>query len=273
MAPAVVIDNTPDFSMDFDPTPTKTTAASTPRTLLLAPPSVASHPESLSRVAEAYDRNATDIQMLDRLSLGLVSLPASTYDVVLVLSDVSQGQQPAERIALTRDVMERITQSLKAGGRLKSQSGAALEAAEQTEAILAGLVQGGEGEGMVKPAEAASQTVKLSFGKKKKTADAAAVPANNIEAANTAKRKSADISTSLNGNGGIPAPAVKAAPSGVGFVENTDDLDYEEDDFDFPTDEQLQNAERIDPDTLLTEEDRLKPLVIREYTLTCHIIS
>lgn len=200
--------------------------------------------------------------MLDRLALGLVSLPASTYDVVLVLSDVSQTQQPAERTALKRDVMERIAQSLKAGGRLKSQSGAALESAEQTEAILAGLVQGGEGEGMVKPAEAASQTVKLSFGRKKKaTADAAAVPANDIEAANTAKRKSADISTSLNGNG-----AVKATPNGVGFIENSDDLDMEDDDFDFPTDEQLQNAERIDPDTLLTEEDRLKPLNIRQYT-------
>lgn len=266
MAPAVVIDNTPDFSMDdFNPPPAKNASTSTPRTLLLAPPSVASHPESLSKVAEAYDRNATDIQMLDRLALGLVSLPEATYDVVLVLSDVSQGQQTPERTALKRDVMERIAQSLKPGGRLKSQSGEGLEAAEQTEAILAGLVQGGEDEGMVKPAAAASQTVKLSFGRKKKTADAAAVPANNIEAANTAKRKSADISTSLNGNGAAPAPAVKTTPIGVGFIENTDDLDLEEDDFDFPTDEQLQNAERIDPDTLLTEEDRLKPLNIREF--------
>lgn len=262
MAPAVVIDNTPDFSSDFNPPAAKTSAVSTPRTLLLAPPSVASHPESLSRVAEAYDRNATDIQMLDRLALGLVSLPESTYDVVLVLSDVPQGQQNVERTPLKRDVMERITQSLKPGGRLKSQSGEALESAEQTEAILAGLVQ--DAEGMVKPAAAASQTVKLSFGRKKKTADAAAVPANNIEAANTAKRKSADISTSLNGNGNGAAPAVKATPSGVGFIDNTDDLDMEDDDFDFPTDEQLQNAERIDPDTLLTEEDRLKPLNIRE---------
>lgn len=264
MAPAVVIDNTPDFSMDFEPPTAKHTVASTPRTLLLAPPSVASHPESLSRVAEAYDRNATDIQMLDRLALGLVSLPTSTYDVVLVLADVSQGQQEPERTALNRDIMERIAQSLKPGGRLKSQSGAQLEAAEQTEAILAGLVQGEEGEDMMKPAAAASQTVKLSFGRKKKTADAAAVPANNIEAANTAKRKSVDISTSLNGDDA--APAVKPTPMGVGFIENVDDLDSEEDEFDFPTDEQLQNAERIDPDTLLTEEDRLKPLVIRKST-------
>lgn len=267
MAPAVVIDNTPDFSMDFEAPSAKaaTASTSTPRTLLLAPASVASHPESLSRVAEAYDRNATDIQMLDRLALGLVSLPSSTYDVVLVLSEVSQGQEQPERTALNRDIMERITQSLKAGGLLKSQSGAALGPAEQTEAILAGLVQGGEGEGMLKPAAAASQAVKLSFGRKKKTADAAAVPANNIEAANTAKRKSANISTSLNGNDFAPAPAVKATPTGVGFIDATDDLDLEDDDFDFPTDEQLQNADRIDPDTLLTEEDRLKPLVIREF--------
>ena len=62
MAPAVTIDNTPDFEM-----PT-TASKSGRRTLLLAPPSVSAHPETLARVAEAYDRNATDIQMLDRLA-------------------------------------------------------------------------------------------------------------------------------------------------------------------------------------------------------------
>ncbi|CZT17417.1 related to Fe-S cluster assembly protein dre2 [Ramularia collo-cygni] len=256
MAPAVVIDNTPDFSMDFDPpshSAPSSSSTTTPRTLLLAPPSVASHPESLSRVAEAYDRAATDIQMLDRLSLGLVSLPPSTYDVVLVLSDVSP-EDAASRTSLTRDIMERITTSLKPGGKLKSQSGAALQAAEQTEAILAGLVQD-DGEGMVKPADVANQTVQLSFGRRKKK---------------TGKRKSVDISThgeeNRNGNGsGNGNGNENAAPMGVGFVENVDDVvNVDEDDFDFPTDEQLQHAERIDPDTLLTEEDRLKPLNIPE---------
>lgn len=267
MAPGVVIDNTPDFdTMDFEaPAPAVQKPANpiSQRTLLLAPPSVASHPDALTKVTEVYDRSATDMQMLDRLALGLVALPAATYDVVLILSDVDQTRQESSRI-LDRNVMERIVQSMKPGGRLKSQDGSfgSAQSAEQTEAILAGLVSG-EGEGMVKPAEAAAQTVKLSFGKKK--ANAAAVPANNVEAANTSKRKSQDISTeAASGSNGV----VKATPAGVGFIDSNDDLDmeYEDEEDEFPSDEQLQNADRIDPDTLLTEEDRQKPTNIREYS-------
>lgn len=259
MAPAVTIDNTPDFDMDFSP-PVKSSTSQ--RTLLLAPPSVASHPDALSRVAEAYDRNATDIQMLDRLALGLVALPAATYDIVLILTDVDRTRQESSRL-LNREVMERVVRSLKAGGKLKSQDGdfGGRSGAEQTEAILAGLVIGDGG--MVKPATAANQTVKLSFGKKK--ANAAAVPANSVEAENTAKRKSDDISTgsgslATNGTNG----AVKATPAGVGFIDNVDDFDDYEDDIEFPSNEELQNAAPIDPNTLLTEEDRQKPLSIRK---------
>jgi hypothetical protein len=188
--------------------------------------------------------------MLDRLALGLVSLPATTYDVVLVLSEVDQTSTPQP---LAREVVERIAQSLKPGGRLKSQSGSAFSKSEQTEAILAGLVA--EGAEITKPA-AAAQTVKLSFGRKK--ANAAAVPANDIKAAATAKRKSEDISTTQS---------VKATPSGVGFIDNVDDLgdDYEDDEDEFPSDEALQNAARIDPESLLSEADRQKPLIIREF--------
>ncbi|EME44823.1 hypothetical protein DOTSEDRAFT_88841 [Dothistroma septosporum NZE10] len=273
MAPAVVIDNTPDFdTMDFETPAAKPVNHANPRTLLLAPPSVAAHPEALTQVAAAYDRNATDIQMLDRLAAGLVALPAATYDIVLILTDVDRTMLESSRI-LNRDVMQRIVQSLKAGGRLKSQDGSfgGAPGAEHTEAILAGLVKG-DGDGMIKPDNTAGpQTVKLSFGKKKK-ANAAAVPANDVEAANTAKRKSRDISTGsgvLAQNGG--AGAVQATPAGVGFVDSTDDFDggyddgsgYDDDD-EFPDDEQLAKADKIDPDTLLTEDDRLKPLVIPE---------
>lgn len=278
MAPAVVIDNTPDFdTMDIS-APPKTAANGTPRTLLLAPPSVASHPDALSRVAEAYDRNATDIQMLDRLAMGLVALPEETYEVVLLLTDVDQSRQETSQL-LSRVVMERIVQSLKAGGRLKSQDGSfgATAGAEQTEAILAGLVA--DADGMTKPVPQAAQTVTLSFGKKKK-ANAAAVPANGIEAANTAKRKSEDISTGTgalavgNANG-----VVHSTPAGVGFVDSNDDFDggfddgsgYDDegDDY-FPSNEELEKAEKIDPDTLLTEADRQKP-IIRKSDLKCYI--
>lgn len=272
MAPAVVIDNTADFDAMDVSVPNKTASSSTPRTLLLAPPSVASHPDALSQVAAAYDRNATDIQMLDRLAMGLVSLPEETYEVVLILTEVDQSRQESSQL-LDRVVMERIVQSLKPGGRLKSQDGGfgRTSGAEQTEAILAGLVV--EGDGMTKPVPQAAQTVTLSFGKRKK-ANAAAVPLNGIEAANTAKRKSENIST---GTGSLAVGnadgIIRSTPAGVGFVDSNDDFDggfddgsgYDEDGDDyFPSNEELQNAEKIDPDTLLTEEDKQKPLNIRK---------
>lgn len=263
MAPSALIDNTPDFDLPVSPK----ASMSTRRTLLLAPPSVSAHPEALTKVAEAYDRNATDIQMLDRLSMGLVALPTATYDVVLLLTDVDGSTRESSQL-LKREVMERIVASMKAGGRLKAQNGSfgGTPGAEQTEAILAGLVKG-EGDGMIKPNSTATQTVSLSFGKKK--ADAAAVPANSIEAVNTAKRKSEDISGSTWGNGN---GQIKSTPAGVGFIDSNDDFDgifddgsgYESDEMEIPSNEELERAEKIDPDTLLTEEDRQKPLIIRE---------
>ena len=186
MAPAITIDNTSDFEMPEAP------AKPGQRTLLLAPPSVSAHPEALSRVAEAYDRNATDIQMLDRLAMGLVALPDATYDVVLLLTDVDGSRRDSSRL-IDRGLMGRIVPAMKSGGTLRSQDGSfgSTPGAEQTEAILAGLVKGDD-DGMIKPDSAANQTVSLRLGKKK--ANAAAVPANNIEAANTAKRKMEDMS-------------------------------------------------------------------------------
>ena len=254
MAPAVTIDNTPDLDM----------SDAMPRTLLLAPPSVSSHPEALSRVAEAYDRNATDIQMLDRLAMGLVGLPAATYDVVLILTDIDRSLQESARLA-NREIMEQVVLSLKTGGHLRSQNGGLADTL-RTEAILAGLVQANGGQDMVKPESgSANHTVKLSFGKKAK-ANAAAVPANGLEAVNTAKRKNDDPDT---GNGVLATNGnIHTTPAGVGFVNSNDDLgasfDDEDDEEEFPSNEELQNAASIDPDTLLTKEDRQKPLVIRK---------
>ena len=253
MAPSFTIDNTSDFEM-----PTAATNATTPtttqRTLLLAPPSLSAHPEALTTLLPAHDRNATDIQMLDRLELGLVSLPSQTYDVVMVLTDADG----ARSTNLDRAVVEKLVASLKVDGRLTAQNGS-LGPQEITEGVLSGLVADGNG-ALRKPQAAAEQTVKLSFGRKNKKADAAAVPANATEAINTAKRKSVDIST-----GG--AGPVKATPAGVGFVELGDEFGnhYDEDeDMEIPSNEELERAERIDPDSLLTEEDRLKPLNIRK---------
>jgi hypothetical protein len=268
MAPAVVIDNTPDFDFPVKPTPQATTNA--PRTLLLAPASVASHPEALTKVLQAYDRNATDIQMLDRLALGLVSLPASTYDFVLLLSDVdASAQQP--RQLLNREITAKLVASLKKGGHLQAQAGGLGQqqsSGDQTEAILAGLVADGAS-GMLKPESfGTEQTVRLNFGKRKaqaangtEKAQAAAVPANAVEELNLA-------SLAKNKANGTNGTQIRTTPAGVGFVDNHDELDggYEDEDeeMEFPSDEQLENAGRIDPDSLLSEADRQKPLIIRK---------
>jgi prolyl-tRNA synthetase len=261
MAPSVTIDTTSDFEMPSSNTTTTTTQQ---RTLLLAPPSLAAHPEALNTILEAHDRTATDIQMLDRLALGLVSLPADTYDLVMLLSDADGNRG----VVLERSVVERVVPALKTEGRLCARQGS-LRGEEVTEGVLAGLV--GEADGLKKPQAAAAQTVKLSFGKKKQQqqqqqqtkADAAAVPANKTEAVNVAKRKSVDISTSGSG-------VVKSTPAGVGFVELGDEFgnDYDEDeDMEIPSNEELARAEKIDPDSLLSEADRQKPLNIRTFPL------
>lgn len=201
--------------------------------------------------------------MLDRLAIGLVALPASTYDVVLLLTDVDGTRQESQRL-LERGVMGKLVQSMKAGGRFRSQdsSFAAAPGAEQTEAILAGLMKDGQ-EGMVKPDSTANQTVSLKLRTKGSKANAAAVPANVVEAENT----HSPVIPLVNGNG-----KRQAAPAGVGFVDFNDDFDggfddgsgYDDEEMEIPSNEELLNSERIDPDTLLTEEDRQRPIIIRK---------
>ncbi|GAM82851.1 hypothetical protein ANO11243_008370 [Dothideomycetidae sp. 11243] len=205
------------------------------RTLLLSPPSLSSHPELLDKIFEAHDRNATDIQMLDRLSLGMVALPETTYDLILLLTDAN-GTRTESRKLLDRNVLNKLVRALKPGARIRSQDGGfAREAgAERTEAILAGL-NVDDGEGATKP-KAVEGTVMLNFGRK-------------ANAAAGLKR-------------GLEAPHV---PTGVVMVDPNDDSgdDGFDDDY-IPSREELLADEQIDPDTLLTEEDRKKPINIPE---------
>jgi hypothetical protein len=157
--------------------------------------------------------------------------------------------------------MTKLVSALNNGGKLRSQDGTfgSQAGAEQTEAILAGLVAASDGNGMVKPqTSSAPQTVKLNFGKRKAQAAAAAAPAQPAQVVN-------NVATST-----IAQPSqssiLKTTPAGVGFIENDADLDmdYEDDGLDdFPSNEELERAGNIDPDTLLSAEDRLKPLNIR----------
>lgn len=193
-----------------------------------------------------HDRSVTDLQMLDRLSAGLVTLPNSTYDLILILTDANGTRKESSQL-LGRDVFGRIVQALKAGGKLQTQDGSFGQDAssdESREAILAGLVS--EGGVLVKPDHSASDAVPLRLRRKPKAdgisnAGAPVIPTVVVQ---STKRKSVDISSSK--------------PVGVGFVDFSDDfgapiMTGESDD-----------DELIDEDTLLTEEDLNRPVNIRE---------
>ena len=214
------------------------------RTLIIAPPSVAAHPEKLNSIYEIHDRSSSDLQMLDRIAAGLVNLPASTYDVVLLLTD-ADGTTRESHSLLARDVMNKVAAALRTGGVFKSQDGA-LQGSEKTEAILAGLVEGPDG--MTKPAQEEPVSIPLKFGRKK-TNGAAAPSGTTNGTANP------DGSVPLNLNGKRPSPE-PAKPLGVGFVDFSDDLDDPiitgEDDY------------LIDEDDLITEADMARPVVQRK---------
>ncbi|KAF2100960.1 Fe-S cluster assembly protein dre2 [Rhizodiscina lignyota] len=232
MAPFVMLDDTNDFEI-----PVSKASGNVPRTLLLTPPSVAAHPELLERVVEAHDRSSTDIQMLDRLAIGLASLPTSTYEVVLLLTDADGTRTESQKL-LDRELMGRLVESLKNGGRFRSQDGqfGAVDGPEKTEAILAGLVGDG-GDGMVKP-DPGIAAVPLRLGKKGTNKNMAAN--GSVPLPLNGKRKNVEET---------PMPVQPAA--GVGFVDFSDDLELVtgEDD------------ELIDEDMLLTEEDMTRPII------------
>lgn len=241
MAPSI------DFSSDFSPIVTPKTS-SQPRTLLLAPPSTSSHEAILRDVLASHDRSVTDLQMLDRLSTGLVTLPDATYDLILILTDADGTRSESARL-LSRGVFTRIVAALKAGGKLQAQDGTfgqTVRGEELREAILAGLVV--EGGSMVKPDYSAGDAVPLRLRRKDKSTavSSAGPPVATVAVPVDGKRKNVEIS----GN----------KPTGVGFVDFSDDLNDPiitgEDDDD----------ELIDEDTLLTEEDLNRPVNIRRLT-------
>ena len=240
MAPAVISENFSDRTL----TPS--------RTLLLSPPSLSSHPEKLNSVLAAHDRNATDIQMLDRLSLSLVSLPQATYDIVLVLLDADNSRTESKKL-LSEDLLLRIVRSLKPGGRFSSQDGrfGIDDADERREALFAGLML--EGMDMIRPHNEAIQPIPLRFGKKKSDGGAAAVTSAIVTGA-----------VPLNSNGTTTKGLPKAEqPAGVGFVDFDDNFGTPE-----VEDSDDEDDELIDEDTLLDEEDMQRPVAQRKSSLS-----
>ncbi|KAI8725243.1 Fe-S cluster assembly protein DRE2 [Fusarium sp. LHS14.1] len=229
MAPAtLMIDPSDDFVM-----PVSKSVSPPKRTLLLAPPTLASHSSALSSVLADYDRSVTDLQMLDRLSAGLVKLPTSTYDRVLILADASS--MLGESLALmNRAVLGPVAEALKPNGRLQSQDGNSLEESTLSkEAVLAGLVASRGG--FEKPDYGDNEgAVTLKFGLKKKNQPAPL--ADGSVPLNFKKKKPVEVK-----------PVVPVVPAGVGFIDLSDDLD---------------DDDLIDEDTLMTEEDLLRPINI-----------
>ncbi|KAL8944031.1 MAG: hypothetical protein Q9211_000737 [Gyalolechia sp. 1 TL-2023] len=237
MAPSVVLGDSSDFKSTSATTDSKRPA---PRTLLLSPSSLSSHPEKLNKIVAAHDRDATDIQMLDRLALSLVNLPHDTYDVVLILLDADGTRTESQRL-LTASLLSIIVKSLKPGGVLASQDGkfALIGSDERREAIFAGLVINDNA--AVKPDYDVTHSVPLRLGKKNEQG----------AAASTSTSGTGVVSLELSGkrkNG----PARDLTPAGVGFVLPGDDIDGAGIEYD---------DELIDEDDLLSDEDMKSTVV------------
>lgn len=218
-----------------------------PRTLLLSPPSLSSHPEKLDNILAAHDRNATDIQMLDRLSLSLVALPESTYDLVMILIDADNTRSESQKL-LSGELLSRIVRSLKPGGQLQSQDntfGSIQDSDERREAIFAGLIL--QDDKLVKPDYGSTQSVPLRLSKK----------AEGGAASTTSAAGTGAISLNLNGKRKNGPPDI-TQPAGVGFVDFSDDLDEPVEDYD-------DDDDLIDEDTLLSDEDISRPIVQRTF--------
>ncbi|KAK5073978.1 electron carrier [Lithohypha guttulata] len=232
-----------DLSDDFAmPTKAAVPAPSRQRTLLLSPPSLSSHQEKLTQVMAMHDRQSTDMQMLDRLNMGLVSLPEATYDLIVVLSDADNTRNESQSL-LGRKVFELLVKSLKVGGVLQSQDEqlGASEGVEKNEAILAGLSYE-PGKGFTKQ-DFTQAAIPLKLNRKKQNGVAQAAgglgPSSNgsVSLPLNGKRKSEDMTNN--------------APPGVGFDDGSlNDLAEDSDD------------ELIDEDTLLDEEDLKSPVKI-----------
>ncbi|PSR97634.1 cytokine-induced anti-apoptosis inhibitor 1, Fe-S biogenesis-domain-containing protein [Coniella lustricola] len=220
MSPSIItIDTSPDIDFGGNPAMNNGPASSTTtgRTLLLAPPSVASSGD-LTAVIPSYDRATTDLHMLDRLSAGLVALPIETYDVVLLLTNADGSRHAEAADLLTRDVFSALVPAMRAGGKLVTQDGRFGEK-ELREAVLAGLV---EKDGAFEKVEEEEVVIPLRFGKKK---------------------------VALNADP-VAAPAVKAVPVGVGF-DFGDDLDDDDDLIDedeLMTEEDLNRPVQVPPE-------------------------
>lgn len=207
MAPSVVTIDASDVDMAIPsaPIPQK-------RTLLLAPPSIATEESNLHALFTTFDRTTTDLQMLDRLSAGVVSLSTNTYDLVLLLTDKDGSRRTEVLHLLNRGVYAALVPAMKPGAKLQTQDNG-FGPAEAMEAVLAGLVQ--TSAGFEKPKYDASAAVPLRFGAKKNISQKTTPPA--------------------------PAPA----PPMMGIIDPTNNDDYDDDDDELINEDALLDDEDL----------------------------
>lgn len=196
--------------------------------------------------------------MLDRIFYGMVTLPQSTYSLILILTDADGSRTESQKI-ISQQILDLLTKALKPDGKLQSQDGsygATEGSSERNEAVFAGLTVNPSGNGFVKPAHS-NEAVPLRFGKKKITAAAPVAPTSNgvSQAAGgfSANQPTGSVSLPLNANGKRDSASV---PAGVGFVDFSDDFDYPMDD------PENSDDELIDENTLLDESDILRPVKV-----------
>lgn len=176
-----------------------------------------------------------------------------------------------------RNLLAQVVRALRPGGRLRSQddkfplSGSL----EMREAVLAGLVvspqeatNGKMESGMVKPNYEASQVVPLRLGQRKRNNPDGGL---NGSVETHMGRGETNGTASMNGTAKGLNGAAKSGiqlPTGVGYVDFSDDLDEP------PAEEAAvsdSDDELIDEDTLLSDADFSRPIVQRMSPDSSHL--
>ncbi|KAF4205688.1 hypothetical protein CNMCM8980_007446 [Aspergillus fumigatiaffinis] len=102
--------------------------------------------------------------MLDRLALGLASLPDSTYSSIVILAGGDNSFSESLKL-INRQTFNQIIGSLRRGGYIYGQDAVSGVAFDHNEAILAGLTHVGNGK-YLKPDAEEMQAVPLRRGRK-----------------------------------------------------------------------------------------------------------
>ncbi len=167
MAPAATIDeeSQADFNT-FKPIPHEILPGN--KVLLISPPSLSAHPEKLAKVVEDHAQYDADLQMLDRVIAGSVTLPDETYDVVLILNSAEENAQESAKmleLEVNGDGFALLAKAMKPSAKVWSQDVQFGNGMEGASAVMAGLnpVMGG---GFEKPAYDPNAVVPLKKKKK-----------------------------------------------------------------------------------------------------------